>query len=264
MNFVSIPNFIIIGVQKGGTTSLYNYLIQHPRILPATQKELQFFSLNFSRGVSWYLSQFSPQVDGDHLLTGEASPYYIFHPHTPQRIYKTFPKVKLIALLRNPVKRALSHYIYYYYTLKEQGLESLSLPEAIQQESQRLNGELAKMLADPDYDSYNYRHYSYLTRGIYVDQLLHWFKIFPREQLLILKSEDLYQNPSATVNQVLDFLELPSLELPMYHPYNSSTHDVEISPEFEQDLQEFFRPHNQRLVELLGNHFKWEESLDLD
>lgn len=117
------PDFIIIGVQKGGTTSLYSYLTQHPQIAPATQKEIHYFDFNFDKSTDWYCSHFSTSSEGEYLLAGEASPYYIFHPQVPQRIYDLFPQVKIIALLRNPVERAISHY-YYYIKIQ---YESLSL-----------------------------------------------------------------------------------------------------------------------------------------
>jgi len=249
----SIPNFIIIGVQKGGTTSLYNYLIQHPKVAPALQKEVQFFSLNFDKGRDWYFSQFPSVADGKELLTGEASPYYIFHPHVAKRIHQFFPDVKLIALLREPVARAISHYFYYLKI----GFESLSFPDAIALESSRLTGEIEKMLEDESYCSYNHRHYTYLTRGIYADQLPEWFKYFSREQLLILNSDDLYKDTVGTMNQVLNFLELPHFQLETYPKYNAGEYK-KVSPVIEEKLREFFRPHNQRLAALLGTDFGWD------
>ena len=102
------PNFLIIGAQRCGTTSLYNYLIQHPQIVPSSKKEVHFFDLNFHLGQSWYEKHF-PEVS-DNILTGEASPYYIFHPLCPKRIFDYDPSVKLIVILRNPIDRAYSHY----------------------------------------------------------------------------------------------------------------------------------------------------------
>ncbi|HEY9295730.1 MAG TPA: sulfotransferase domain-containing protein, partial [Phormidium sp.] len=162
------PDFIIIGAQKCGTTSLYEYLIQHPQILAASKKEVHFFDLNFAKGVDWYRQQFKPV--SQKSITGEASPYYIFHPLVPQRIYQLFPQVKLIVLLRNPVERAISH----YYHEVRLGFEDLGLEDAIAQEPARLEGETAKILADETYYSYNHQHYTYLSRGVYVEQLNNW------------------------------------------------------------------------------------------
>ncbi len=247
------PDFIIIGVQKGGTTSLYNYLIQHPQIAPAAQKEIHYFDLNFDKSPDWYYSQFPQAQSGEQLLTGEASPYYIFHPRVAQRIHDLCPKVKIIALLRNPVERAISHYHYYIKI----GCESLSLESAIASEPERLKGEIEKILASPTYESYNHRHYTYLSRGIYADQLPAWMQLFPKSQLLILKSEDLYVNPCGTYNSVLKFLGLPPHELETYEKYNSNQYPPVSETVYEQ-LRAYYRSPNQRLAQLCDRDFGWD------
>ncbi|WP_413275998.1 sulfotransferase family protein [Floridanema evergladense] len=244
------PNFIIIGAQKCGTTSLYQYLIEHPQIVPGSQKEVHFFDLNFAKGLDWYRQQFKPLSQG--LITGEASPYYIFHPLVAQRVYELFPQVKLIALLRNPVERAISH----YYHEVRLGFEKLGLEDAIAQESARLKGETAKMVADETYYSYNHQHYTYLSRGIYVEQLKHWMQFFPKEQFLVLPSEKLYNQPNTTLNQVLEFLQLPSYQLTKYDKYNSGEYPA-VTQEIRQQLQAYFQPYNQQLEEFLGGKFDW-------
>lgn len=254
LNAPATPNFLIIGVQKGGTTSLYNYLIQHPKIAPASQKEVHFFDLNYQNGVKWYKAQFPQVADGKNLLTGEASPYYIFHPRVPARIHQHYPQIKLIALLRNPVERTISHY-YYYVKI---GFEKLSFERAIAREAELMVGETENLIASESYYSFYHRHYTYLARGRYLEQLQTWMQHFPREQLLILKSEDLYSNPVATYNQILDFLELPSYQLETYTKYNAGKYPL-ISEAMQQQLREYFRPHNQQLSEYLGEDFNWEK-----
>ena len=184
-----MPDFLIIGAQKGGTTSALHYLSQHPQIEVAPQKEVHYFDLNYSQGLSWYQQQF-PNPNPD-ILRGEASPYYILHPDVPRRVAADFPHIKLIALLRNPVERAISHY---HHAIKE-GLETLPLEDAIAQEPIRLAGEAQKLQDDPNYHSYAYQHHSYLIRGEYLNQLQRWWAHFPKQQLLILHSDDLYQQP---------------------------------------------------------------------
>ena len=117
-----LPDFIIIGCQRGGTTSLYNYITSHPDVEPASQKELHFFDYNFDKGLDWYKDQFP-----DNKITGETSPYYIIHPHAPRRIAQAKPDVKILILLRNPGDRAYSH-----YNLEVKiGHEKLSFEDAI-------------------------------------------------------------------------------------------------------------------------------------
>lgn len=241
------PDFIIIGGQKCGTTSLYNYLIQHPEIVAAATKEVHFFDLQFDKGVEWYEAQFP-----ENGITGEASPYYIFHPLVPQRIHQLYPNVKLIALLRDPVARTISHYFHEVRL----GFEELSLESAIASETTRLQGETEKILADSTYYSFNHQHYTYRSRSLYLDQLKHWQKYFPSEQLLILESEEFYKNPATTVNQVFEFLQLPPYQLAQYSIYNMGDYP-QVSETILHQLADSFQPHNQQLAAYLGREFTW-------
>jgi len=249
---ITAPQFIILGVQKGGTNSLYHYLCQHPQIVAATKKEIHFFSLNYAQGLDWYKSQFSPEADGKYLLTGEGSPYYLFHPLVPQRLYESFPETRLIVLLRNPVDRAISHY---YWQVKL-GYESLSLEDAIHTEPQRLAGELEKISENPTYYSFYHQHYSYLSRGMYAEQLQRWMKLFPLKQFLIIRSEDLYLDSEKVVNQVFDFLGLPNYQLSSYDKYNANDYP-NVNPIIRQQLETYFQPFNQELTQLLGQDWSW-------
>jgi len=255
-----LPDYVIIGAPRCGTTSLYNYLAQHPFVAPAFRKEVHFFDLNYNKGLSWYRANFPTvlsarlfeQKHGRPLLTGEASPYYLFHPHAPRRIRQHLPGAKLIVLLRNPIERAYSH----YNLARKLGLEDLSFEEGLKKESERLEGEVSKMLRDEFYLSKSHRHHSYLQKGIYADQLKTWFDLFPREQILILKSEDLFSDPSTTFRQVLDFLHLPPWEPPEYEKYNALEYQ-KIDPSTRKWLAEYFQDHNRRLYDLLGRDFGW-------
>ena len=248
------PHFMILGTQKGGTNSLYNYLCQHPQILPATQKEIHFFTLHYQKGINWYRSQFPSTADGNLLLTGEGTPYYLFHPGVPRRVDHHFPQMKFIVLLRNPVYRAISHY-YWEVNL---GHEMLSLEEAINQEPERLQGEAEKLLSDETYYSYNHQHYSYLSRGIYLEQLQNWMNFFGREQFLILKSEDFSRRSAEILNRVFEFLGLPAYQLTRYKKYNVGDYP-EVHPKIRQQLTEYFQPYNDKLVEFMGQEFVWKE-----
>lgn len=247
------PDFIIIGAQKSGTTSLYRYLIEHPRIVPASAKQLDFFAHeSFHRGTDFYLSQF-PERD-EHLLSGEASPYYMFHPHAPRRIREFDPGVKLIAILRNPVDRAYSHYQHQV----RNGREPLSFEEAITGEESRTAAETARMLEDEAYYSKVHRRHSYLSRSLYASQLQSWLSLFAREQILTLGSERMFENPEPVLDRVTDFLGLPPLRLRTYNEYMPGSYWKEMLPETRERLIRYFRPHNRRLYELLGETYPWD------
>jgi hypothetical protein len=186
------------------------------------------------------------------LLTGEASPYYLYHPRVPDRIYETLPEVRLIALLRKPVERAYSH----YQLNRRQDKEPLSFEEAIEREEERLRGEYERLVQDETYYSDNHYKFGYLTRGVYVDPLTRWRERFPAERLLVLRSEDLYRDPRETLFQVNRFLGLPEWEPGHFTPYNQKPYS-EIDPKTRQKLLKYFEPHNRRLYEYLGRDFGW-------
>ena len=257
-----MPNFIIIGGQKCGTTSLYRYLEQHPNIVSALHKEPNFFSMNFGQGLSWYKAHFplsvymyySKKIRGQSLITGEASPYYIYYPHTPRRISQILPQAKLILLLRNPVDRAYSHYNHKV----RRGIEPLpSFEDAIVSEAERLAGEGQKVVENQIHFSFNHLHYSYLARGIYIEQLEAWMRYFPREQMLIIKSEDFRRNEKATLRKVFEFLNLSYWEFREYKMHNSFRYP-EMNPVTRKKLTDYFEPYNKRLYEYLGINFDWE------
>lgn len=250
----ALPDFLIIGAQKCGTTFLYHLLCQHRYVEPAATKEVHFFDTNFDRGVEWYRSRFSPptQEDGRKVLTGESSPYYIYHPHAARRAAQVVPGARLIALLRNPVDRAFSDYNH----KAREGRESLSFEEAIAAEEERLRGEKEKMLADESYHSPNFRKFSYLSRGIYVDQLKEWRGYFDEEQLLVLKSEDFFEDPQADFERVLEFLGLPPWETGVAGERNEGEYE-RMSPATRQRLEDYFEQHNKRLYDFLGVDLGW-------
>ena len=253
----ALPDFLIIGAQKGGTTFLYWTLCQHPYVEPAAEKEIHFFDTpTFARGVDWYRTHFPPQQqrNGRRVITGEASPYYLFYPHAARRVAETIPQTKLIALLRDPVDRAYSDY---QHTLR-QDHETLGFREALEAEEERLRGEKEKILADESYHSRSYRRYSYLSRGIYIDQLEEWHRYFDPEQLLILKSEDFFARPSMTLELVLEFLGLPERDFEIGgEERNVGDYTEQMDPDTRHWLQEYYEPHNQRLYEYLGRDFGW-------
>ncbi|MDP3722831.1 MAG: sulfotransferase [Candidatus Omnitrophota bacterium] len=260
--FRPLPDFIIVGAQKAGTTSLYNMLKAHPSILPAAQKEIFFFDLQYHRGLGWYRAYFplwwtkwtTAQNHGSPTLTGEATPDYLFHPHVPQRLCRTIPNAKLIILLRNPVDRAYSHYQHQVRA----GREPLSFEAAIDVEPQRLAGEWDKLAADARYDSVPLRWYAYCARGRYLDYLQRFEACFPRERILILGSEEFYADPVRVVQDVMAFLELPSWKPDRPRKDNTSGGYPPIAPSLRARLVEYFKPHNRQLYQHLGRTFSWD------
>jgi hypothetical protein len=185
-------------------------------------------------------------------VTGEASPYYMFHPRVPDRVNALLPHVKLIALVRDPVERTFSA----YHHQVRRGSESLSFVEAIEQEPHRLAGEVEKLMQDDTYRSHSHRHHSYLARGIYADQLDAWLRVFPRPQMLVIKSEDFFDRPADVVGEVLTFLGLPPFTSQTFQRFNVGEYE-QMDPEVRKRLVEYFAPRNERLYKLLGRDFGW-------
>ena len=249
-----MPNFLIIGAKKCGTTSLFRYLCQHPNVGEPTWKEISYFNIYFSRGNLWYKSFFPislPATESESSITGEATASYICHPQAPQRIAATLPEVKLIALLRNPVDRAYSH----YHHTKRIGREGLSFEEAIAKETKRVERlERESLRLGFKSPAYNY---TYLSSGRYAEQLVNWLEVFDRQKLLILKSEDFFARPETIFHQVLEYLELPSWSPKKFRKHNDNSYGQEMKSSTRKDLAEYFRPHNQKLYELLDIDFGW-------
>lgn len=239
------PAFLIIGAQKGGTTSLHHYLSRHDSVSMAMKKEVHFFDYFSFKGIDWYLAHFA--LLGEAALTGEASPSYLYHPEAPSRVHDALPHVKLIALLRNPIDRAYSH----HQMNVRKGIEPLSFEDAIVQEPLRLDK------GHPDFAGSNWRHYSYVSRGLYAEQLDRWLGVFPREQLLILKSEEFSHNPAKGYQRVLEFLELPDSTLPTYPARKSGGYPA-MRSETRMRLGAHFKPYNRRLYDLIDWVFGWE------
>jgi Sulfotransferase domain len=254
-----LPDFLIIGAKRGGTTSLWNFIVRHPHVVPPFPsreriKGTAFFEKNFHRGVHWYRSHFPTAlyrmargIGRARPVAGEASPYYLFHPHAPARAARVVPEAKLVVILRNPVDRAYSH----YRERVRHGAEWLTFEEAIDQEAGRLTGEVERMLEDQRYVSFPHEHLSYVLQGRYVEMLERWLAVFPREQFLILTNEDLDRNPRDVLGRLFSFLGVPRWEPPDLQRYNYHPGEA-MGGEIRERLVREFEPYNARLEALLG------------
>lgn len=262
------PDFLIIGTKKGGTSSLMNWLLQHPAVspmFPAPQgiKSPHYFDMNYWRGPKWYASHF-PTYTARHRLerrigatsaVGEASPYYMFHPAVPARVATDLPDVRVIAILRHPVSRAYSN----YWDRKAYGSEQLPTFEAaIEAESQRMAGvDFDRLRSDPRYYSFDHDHHTYLARGRYAEHLKPWLDLIPRENLLVLNAEDLFRASDATFARTQRFLGLPVWSGVKLERYNSRK-QPSINPDTKARLCAYYRPYNEELYELLGEDLGWD------
>lgn len=264
----SRPNFLILGSMRCGTSSLYDYLIAHPQILPAVDKELWFFTNFFEQGIDWYLAHFPEVADGVNYLTGEATPQYLNFPNAATKVLDAFPDIKFIILLRNPVERAVSA----IYLGRPSSLKNIQLGaniiEGLEQAKLMLSNSsdislierssiMSLSIMNCGLSHQGMVSLSHLLNGLYIFYLKRWLTTFPRDQFLILKSEDFFSDPSTTMNKVHNFLNISAHQLPKFYNLNPGSYPL-ISDDLRQRLTEFYQPYNQQLEEYLGMKFNWE------
>lgn len=259
-----LPEFLIIGAAKCGTTSLYNYLIQHPQILACSKKEVHYFDYYHHKRLNWYRSHF-PSVSevekkrtykDQRIISGESTPYYFAHPLSPERAHQLLPNAKLLCMLRNPVDRAISS----YYNQVRLGIEKLkTFEEAIDKETDRIKGHEERLRNDPSYSSYEHKYFAYLRRSEYADQLENWLNYFPREQLLVINSEEFYANPQPHFVKAIEFLNLDAWEPKTFKVFNSGGGYEKIDDNLRKRLVDYFKPHNERLYQMLGVQYEWDK-----
>jgi len=251
------PSYLVVGTKRGGSTSTAHWIAKHPHVAPCrTRKGTHYFDVNFDRGERWFRSGFE-RPRPPWKITGEASPYYMFHPLAPGRIAETLPAVRLIVVLREPVARAWSHYQHEVAL----GTESLPFEIALDREPNRLEGEEERLVADSSYESFEHRHHSYLARGHYAEQLSRLLDLFPSDQLLVLQSEKLFADPHDQLNRVWDFLGLERVRLDGLKPLKSGSYGA-LPNDIRARLQTYYADRNESLYALPGIDFRWPSALE--
>jgi hypothetical protein len=262
-----LPDYLIIGAHRAGSTSLWAYLSQHPSVavnFPRVQgvKGVRYFDENYFRGDDWYRSHFATTAYRGYLrrrhdgpaLAGDASSYYLFHPAAAERAAKVVPDAKVIVLLRNPVDRAYSHWL----RERRDGKEPLErFEEAVEAEAGRLAGEIDRIRGDERYYSYAHENFSYMTQGHYLEPLRRWLEHFPRERVHIEVSERFAKDPQGGYDRVLEFLGLPQASLRDARPRNT-IESTPLDPVLRRELSARMAPANERLEEFLGMELGWD------
>ena len=256
--FRVLPDFFVIGAGRTGTTSLFHYLSQHPSIVKSAYDELGYFDVNFHLGLNWYRSLF-PSIITKFIslqktkafLTYDVTPSYVRRPWTAERIHNIFPNSKLIVVLRNPADRCYSH----YYQSTKYGDER-TFEQLIKQEMNEIhewkNGE-----KDNHYFATKVEN-SILARCFYAEQLTKWFDVFSKDQIMIIKSEELASNTKNIMNAVFKFLKISGFEIPNAKKVNVSQYN-KMEPKSRKLLIDFFRPYNEELYKLIGRDFGWND-----
>lgn len=245
------PHFLIIGTQKGGTSSLYSALCQHPRILKAARKEVHFFDQYYGKGHQWYLDQF-PDCLPDQI-TGEASPFYMAHPLAAERIAGHCPDTKLIVVLRNPADRAISHYHQEF----RRRHDLLPLQAALDAEEARTRADWQALAEGELLTSSTAQRFSYRQRGHYAEQLAPFLQRFPRENIIIHSSEYFFQQPLELLPELYRFLGVdPAFQPADLLPRKPGDYG-EADQAIRNALLQYYAPLNEQLFTLINQRFDW-------
>ena len=246
-----LPDFIISGTVRSGTTSLYYNICEHPSVLPADYDEIGFFDSNYHLGINWYRSMFPTEKEMERVkkepnfaITGEDTPFYFWKKEAAERILKDIPNSKIIIIFRNPVDRAYSNY---QLGIRKK-TETLSFEDAIDEEMNFLEKHSFRESVD--------RRRSYLSKGFYENQIKIWFNVFPREKIHILSTEDMQKNPEKTLLKIFQFLVIPNYTLKNPQKQKSSEYK-KMDEKTRKILLDFYKPHNEKFFQIIQERFDW-------
>ena len=257
-----LPGFLIVGAQRCGTTTMARTLSQHPAVANAAMhQEVHYFDTRYNRSLAWYRSHFPLLARARRAAAAldvapvgfDSSPYYMFHPLAPERILRDLPGAKLIVLLRDPVERTYSAHAHE----AAHGFETEPYERAMELEETRLRGEAERIVANPAYNSFSHQHHSYRARGRYAEQLERLAALFGRERIHVVDSGDFFADPRPAYDGVLDFLGLPRLRYPDFRPRNARPRSAPLPASIRAELEDYYRPHDQRLARWLGHDPSW-------
>jgi hypothetical protein len=250
--FRQLPGVVIVGAQKAGTTQLHAYLVKHPRLFGAWKKEVDYFSKHSGHSIKWYRSHFPlrRQIAAVGGLAVDASPSYLPTPRALYKMREVLPDARIIAVLRDPVARAFSHYQHY----KTRGIESRSFEQAVADEL-RQNVTSAKI--GTVLNASSPAMLGYIGRGYYALQLEFLFQLYPRQQVLVLDSAELFGDTNLACQRVFDLLGLEHFDIELTKIYNRGYYKERIDPLVAERLRQHYKTHDERLSELVGWRFRW-------
>lgn len=254
-----LPDVVIIGAQRSGTTTIFRLLSDHPQVLrPTIVKGVAFFDLNFDRGLSWYRGHFPLRATarlrgrGRRIVTFESSGYYLMHPLAPQRLAETLPDTKVIAFLRDPVVRAHSAHRHE----ARRGFESEPFERAIEIESERIAGEAERLAREPGYQSYEYQHHAYLERGDYAPQIRRWIEAVGPDRVYVVDAERFFSDPVAEFARMCEWIGLDPVNNPEVKAWNAAPR-APMSDELRERLEAHFEPRIRDLQAVLDELPSW-------
>jgi hypothetical protein len=256
-----LPDFILFGGTRSGVMTLTKYIQEHPNVY--TVRNVHFFEYTSSNKVEWYKRHFPTNFYKNYfklkhkqkLVVGESTGTYLFHSEVSKRIKEHIPNVKLIVMLKNPIKTIYSR----YYVFRNEGLESSSFEDVIKMEMERIKiGDERNELRINNPEFGHIVNFNYLRHCYYAEKLKNWLKEFKKEQILILTNDEFNTDIDKTLKKTFEFLDLPNHTIK-----NKIKHNVGKYPKMHEStrklLVDYFRPHNQELYNLIGKELDWDK-----
>jgi len=247
-----LPDFIIIGTVRSGSTSLYYNICEHPSVLSADYDEIGFFDSNFHLGIEWYRSMFPTKKEMENVkketgfaITGEDTPFYFWKKEAAERIYDMNQNSKILSIFRNPVDRAYSNYNISVIAKTE----NLTFEDAIDEEIDFLSKHSFRESVD--------RRRSYLAKGIYEEQIKIWMEIFSKKQIHLLSTEDMSDNPQNTLQGIFKFLDIPQYEIKKPQKQKANTYE-KMKSQTRDRLLDFYKEHNEKFFKIIEKKFEWD------
>ncbi|MGB0114687.1 MAG: hypothetical protein WBP59_15825 [Ilumatobacteraceae bacterium] len=266
-----LPDLVVIGVKRGGTTSLFRDLERQPTSLPLVpsarrlplrenMKGVHYFDGDMARSMRWYRSHFptSPTRRWRERRTGssftaEASPYYFFHPLAAQRAAASLPDTTFAVMLRDPVERTVSHWA----EQTRNGIETLSLGDALAAEPDRVGDDARRLVSGEIGESNAHEQQSYAAQSEYSDSYDRWVGAVGAERLVVTYSEDYYRAPHDTVAAITSSIGIDAVRHDDAEHRNAAPRPSILDPDIEAQLTARFRPDVERLAERLGARPPW-------
>ena len=256
-----IPDFLVIGAKRCGTTSLYQHLSEHPCISRSPRDNIGFFNENYHLGINWYKSLFPTvfykkkmESKNKQCLFFDVTSTYMEEELTAKNVYEVNPNQKIIVILRNPVDRAYSHY---HVNVKEKS-EKRSFEDAVFEEMNRIKSERIIQNKNKNLRVFTPNNIHYLKKGFYALQLKSWFKIFPREQILVLSTEEFQEDQNLIYKKIFDFLNIPNMKIKSTEKMEKGNY-IPMKHDTQNLLLDYFRQYNYELFELINSEFDWKK-----
>lgn len=244
------PEFLIIGAQRAGTSSMFRYLGQHPQVRRPLRKEIDYFSANYGRPPSWYAAHFPLRVAAQSF---DCTPQYLVHPLAAGRCHALLPNAKLVVMVRDPVTRLVSQYSH----MRRLGFENLTLREALTAEDERTASDLRAIEEDPGWNPRQFFRFGYLARSRYAEQMQRWLQFYPHTSIHVFDFDEFVGSPESEWTELVRFLELDPWAPDDFRNWSQPTVKPPTDPVLFHEIRTHLGEDIDRFKDLAGRPLSW-------